>query len=145
MSKPLDEMEQTFESLPRNPVIAKMFRLAHLSENLGYGLSKLKTWESVTGNPMKIEPSLSAVKVIFYFKPKEGNHGVAKNVAKNFTDRQTLILNIITETPQITRAEIADKIGVNVKTIERELGSLTNYVRYVGPKKGGQWEIISIS
>ena len=64
---------------------------------------------------------------------------------KNVTERQTLILNIITETPQITRAEIADKIGVNVKTIERELASLTNYVRYVGPKKGGHWEVIDNS
>ena len=143
MPKPLDEMEQTFESLPRNPVIAKMFRLAHLSENLGYGLSKLKTWESVTGNPMKIDPSLSSVKVIFYFTPKGEGTNVAKNVAKNVTERQTSILNIITETPQITRAEIADKIGVNVKTIERELASLTNYVRYVGPKKGGHWEVIN--
>ena len=141
MPKPLDEMEQTFESLPRNPVIAKMFRLAHLSENLGYGLSKLKTWESVTGNPIRIETSLSSVKVTFYFRPKEEDTNVAKNVAKNVTERQTLILNIITETPQITRAEIADKIGVNIKTIERDLASMTNYVRYVGPKKGGYWEI----
>ena len=83
MPKPLDEMEQTFESLPRNPVIAKMFRLAHLSENLGYGLSKLKTWESVTGNAMKIELSLSSVRVTFYLRPTEENQGGAKNGAKN--------------------------------------------------------------
>lgn len=31
MPMPLDVMENSFESQPRNPVIAKLFRLAHLS------------------------------------------------------------------------------------------------------------------
>lgn len=35
-------------TIPRNPVIAKLFRLAHISENLGYGLRKLKQWREVT-------------------------------------------------------------------------------------------------
>ena len=37
MPMPLEVMENSFESQPRNPVIAKLFRLAHISENLGYG------------------------------------------------------------------------------------------------------------
>ncbi|MCM1178212.1 MAG: hypothetical protein NC308_02150 [Clostridium sp.] len=45
MPKPIDKMETSFESLPRNPIISKLFRLAHLSENLGYGLHKLKSWQ----------------------------------------------------------------------------------------------------
>ncbi|MDE5673585.1 MAG: HTH domain-containing protein, partial [Duncaniella sp.] len=66
---------------------------------------------------------------------------VAKNVAKNLTERQQRIVAIISENPQTTRAEIATAIGVATKTIERELAALSNIVRYVGSKKGGHWEI----
>ncbi len=71
MPKRLDDMEHSFESLPRNPLLAKLFRLVHLSENLGYGLHKLKTWQKVTGMPMYIETSLSSVKVTFYFQRRK--------------------------------------------------------------------------
>lgn len=67
---------------------------------------------------------------------------VAKNVAKNLTERQQRIIAIISENPQTTRAEIAITIGVATKTIERELAALSGIVRYVGSKKGGHWEII---
>lgn len=68
---------------------------------------------------------------------------VAKSVAKNLTKRQLQIVSLIVDNPQITRAKIADTIGVATKTIERELARLSGVVRYVGPKKGGHWEIIN--
>lgn len=68
---------------------------------------------------------------------------VAKNVAKNLTERQQQIVALISENPQTTRAEMAAAIGVATKTIERELASLSDVVRYVGSKKGGHWEIIT--
>ena len=140
MPMSLDLMENSFESQPRNPVIAKLFRLAHISENLGYGLRKLKRWQEVTGRPMRIETSINSVKVIFDLKTRETN--VAKNVAKNLTERQQQILDLIREKPHITRAEMAATIGVATKTVERELSALNDFVHYVGSKKGGYWEII---
>ena len=144
MPMPLEVMENSFESQPRNPVIAKLFRLAHISENLGYGLRKLKRWQEVTGRPMRIETSINSVKVTFDLQTREADvaKNVAKNVAKSLTDRQQQIIALITENPQTTRAEIAAKIGVTTKTIERELTTLSDLVRYVGSKKGGHWELI---
>ena len=146
MPMPLDVMESSFESQPRNPVIAKLFRLAHLSENLGYGLRKLKRWQEVTGRPMHIETTINSVKVTFDLQTRQTEKSdVAKNVAKNgakkLTERQQHIINLISEKPHITRAEIAATIGVAVKTIERELIAICDIVHYVGPKKGGHWEI----
>ncbi len=141
---PLDVMESSFESQPRNPIIAKLFRLAHLSENLGYGLRKLKRWQEVTGRPMHIETTINSVKVTFDFQTRElETTDVAKNVAKDLTERQQQIIALISENPQTTRAEIATSIGVVTKTIERELAALSDIVRYVGSKKGGHWEIIN--
>ena len=152
MPMPLDVMENSFESQPRNPVIAKLFRLAHLSENLGYGLRKLKRWQEITGRPMHIETTINSVKVTFDFQTREsGTSDVAKNVAKNdaknvaknLTERQQQIMTLISKNPQTTRAEIASVIGVSAKTIERELVTLSEIVHYVGSKKGGHWEIIT--
>lgn len=151
MPMPLEVMENTFESQPRNPVIAKLFRLAHLSENLGYGLRKLKRWQEITGRPMHIETSINSVKVTFNFRIRKSERNkvaknvvksVAKNVAVSLTDRQQKILAIISENPHTTRAEMAAAIGVATKTIERDLARLSDVVRYVGPKKGGYWEYI---
>lgn len=117
--------------------------MAHLSENLGYGLRKLKRWQEVTGRPMHIEATINSVKVTFYFQKRDGvTTDVAKNVAKNLTGRQQQIIAIIDENPQTTRVEIASIIGVSSKTIERELAALSDIVRYVGSKEGGHWEII---
>lgn len=148
MPMPLDVMENSFESQPRNPIIAKLFRLAHLSENLGYGLRKLKHWQEITGRPMHIETTINSVKVTFDFQTRESGtsdvvKNVAKNVAKNLTERQQQIITLISKNPQTTRAEIASAIGVSAKTIERELATLSKIVCYVGSKKGGHWEIIT--
>ena len=152
MPMPLDVMENSFESQPRNPIIAKLFRLAHLSENLGYGLRKLKHWQEITGRQMHIETTINSVKVTFDLQTRESEtsdvvknvvKNVAKNVAKNLTERQQQIITLISKNPQTTRAEIASAIGVSAKTIERELATLSEIVCYVGSKKGGHWEIIT--
>lgn len=144
MPQPLEIMENSFESQPRNPVISKLFRLAHLSENLGYGLRKLKRWQEITGRPMHIETTINSVKVSFDLLARETKTtNVAKNVAKNLTERQQQIINLISDKPQITRAKIASTLGVSTKTIERELTAISDIVRYVGSKKDGHWEIFT--
>ncbi|MDE7396408.1 MAG: HTH domain-containing protein [Muribaculum sp.] len=92
---------------------------------------------------MYIETSFNHVKVTFELKVRDiEQQNVAKNVAKNLTERQKQIIALINENPQTTRANIAAAIGVATKTIERELATLSDIVRYVGSKKGGYWEII---
>ena len=93
---------------------------------------------------MYIETTINSVKVTFDLQTRGANVAkiVAKNVAKNLTDRQQQIIALITDNPQTTRAEIANALGVATKTIERELAAISDIIRYVGSKKGGHWEII---
>ena len=95
----------------------------------------------VTGRPMNIETTINSVKVTFDLQTREAD--VAKNVAKNLTERQQQIIAPITENPQTTRADIAATIGVAIKTVEPELAAISNIIRYVGSKKGGHWELIT--
>ena len=91
---------------------------------------------------MHIETTVNSVKVTFDLRTREAEKSdVAKNVAKNLTERQKRIIALISENPQTTRAEIATAIGVATKTVERELAALSEIVRYVGSKKGGHWEL----
>ncbi len=81
--------------------------------------------------------------VIFDLQTREaGKTDVAKNVAKNLTERQQRIIALISENPRTTRAEIAEVLGVAIKTIERDLAALSYIVHYIGSKKSGHWEII---
>lgn len=90
----------------------------------------------ITGRPMYIETTVNSVKATFNLLTREAETSdVAKNVAKNLTERQQRIIALISENPQTTRTEIAVAIGVATKTIERELATLSNIVRYVGSKK----------
>ena len=52
------------------------------------------------------------------------------------------ILQMIKNNPSITRAEMASRLNVSVKTIERHLKSLPN-VRYTGSAKSGEWKVES--
>lgn len=85
--------------------------------------------------------------VIFDLQTREAGKtdiakNVAKNVAKNLTERQQRIIALISENPRTTRAEIAEVLGVAIKTIERDLAALSYIVHYIGSKKSGHWEII---
>ena len=142
MPMPLEVIERTFESQPRNPILSKLFRLAHLSESLGYGLHKLKQWNAVTGQTMQIDSTSSSVKVVFKLgKLSAGTQNVGKNVGKKIADRRRQIIDLITYNPKITRAEMALAIGVSIKTIERDIAALSEIVSYTGSQVDGYWTI----
>lgn len=121
-----------------------------IAENAGYGMNKLASWEALTGTRPTIESDRTIATVSFPLKSAvqtlvstdtDVPVNVAKNVAKKLTERQQQIIALISENPHITRAAIADAIGVATKTVERELAELSGIVRYVGPKRGGHWEV----
>lgn len=51
------------------------------------------------------------------------------------------IIFIIKENDKITRIKMAELLGVSKPTIERAIKA-SNKIKYVGPSKGGHWEII---
>ena len=50
------------------------------------------------------------------------------------------ILKMIRENPKVTRAEMAKRLGISMKTIEREIKKMPQ-IRYVGQGYSGHWEI----
>lgn len=68
---------------------------------------------------------------------------VPQNVPPKMSPQSTLqesIIALIAEDSNITRQQMASALHVSVKTIARTLSKMDN-VNYVGPSKGGHWEI----
>ena len=70
---------------------------------------------------------------------------VGQNVGQKFNvkDRKNIILKIIKETENLDTTEIARKLNVTKRTIERDLAALRkeNKIEYIGSSKNGKWII----
>lgn len=60
-----------------------------------------------------------------------------KELHDDYADR---ILALILKDASISRSEMAEALGVSVKTVERQLKKMP-HVHYEGPSKGGHWEV----
>ena len=121
-------LEEDF-SLPRNPIIAKIFRFVRLAESIGSGFHKMiKGWEQHYGLEPGIEGDFDYYKITF--------PTTQKTVEK--------ILDAIKSNSKITQNELAEIAGLTRKGIEWNLAKLKEkgIIKRIGPAKGGHWEII---
>ena len=63
---------------------------------------------------------------------------------KNREKSREKILKFISENPQITMNELAEKVNISVKGIEKQIINLKkeNKIKRIGADKGGYWEIL---
>ena len=70
---------------------------------------------------------------------------VGQNVGQKFNvnDRKNIILKIIKKTENLDTTDIARKLNVTKRTIERDLAALRkdNKIEYIGSSKNGKWII----
>lgn len=54
------------------------------------------------------------------------------------------IVRLMTENPKITAAQIAERLGITMRAVEKQIAKLRTkeIIKRVGPNKGGHWEII---
>jgi ATP-dependent DNA helicase RecG len=54
------------------------------------------------------------------------------------------ILAIVSAEPELSLAEVAERIGKSLRAVERAASKLTQSgkLKHVGPTKGGRWEVI---
>lgn len=67
---------------------------------------------------------------------------VTENVTEKLTDRQRQIVKMVAQYPFTTTTLMAQKLGVSLMTIRRDIEKMSHVIRHVGPDKGGHWEII---
>ena len=127
--KKLEDIEWEDFSLPRNPIIAKIFRFVRLAESIDSGFHKMiKGWEQHYGLKPGIEGDFDYYKITF-------------STTQKTVER---ILDAIKNNPKITQNELAEIAGLTRRGIEWNLAKLKEkgIIKRIGPAKGGYWEVV---
>lgn len=153
-------------STRRNPVLADIFNRLGYMERKGSGFRKIISgYEFQINYNEKKKPSFRSDRYQFTVVMPNLNYGVTnqetklisdkdganvakddangiKNVAKT-EDTKNQICEIMKDNSKITQKELADRLGVSKRTVQRMIESLVweDKVIRVGSKRSGHWEV----
>ncbi|GHT47948.1 hypothetical protein AGMMS49965_26170 [Bacteroidia bacterium] len=77
LPRPIVELMKEDVSVPRNPVLAKLFRTAKLCENAGYGFDKMLVWKQETQQEVLFETTIDKTKITFMLKDEHFVEAIA--------------------------------------------------------------------
>jgi ATP-dependent DNA helicase RecG len=158
LPKPFSELKSKDISLPRNPVLAKLFRMVKLAENAGFGLDKIDdNWRAY--NDTRPEYIIEFDSVILSFKldtikqpvekdgeaPITGVETGVETTEKSSVETVNKIIGLILKNSRITITEIAKTSGIPRRSVERNIEKLKKQglIKRIGPDKGGYWQVVS--
>ena len=149
---PLSGLRKQIHSMPRNPILSKLFRFARLSENAGYGIDKMLMWEQKRGKVDFTDDVVSST-IIFYFERDDILFSIndtqsdtqAGTTEKSSQETSQKIIVLVKENANISTQEMAERIGIDRRNVTRAIHKLreAGIIHRVGPDKGGHWEIIT--
>ena len=122
---PIEQVYEGGNSKARNPRSQNMLRMVGFGENIGSGFPKIiAAWKETNwGEPeLKNKIELDEVELVLPVPAMTAN--VVKDVVKELTERQKVILKLIKENPSLSASEMSQKTGMVTRTIQRDLASL---------------------
>lgn len=148
--QPLEKIRAGDMTLPRNPILAKLFRIVHLAENAGYGFDKMESgWLSYAGNKPSFVEGVDFTSVEFLFPgvrggQKGGQKSGQKGGQKMVTERQAEVYHLLKDNPRVSRKDLASRLGINESALRKHLDALRDkgILEREGPDKGGRWKIL---
>lgn len=118
----MEMSQETMENVPRNEKMSQ------------------ETVENVPRNGQMSQETISTNDEddlnISLEKPTDKKENSKKN------KRHQAIVSLIRKNSRITMEEMADKLGVNARTIHRDIEELKQIVEHVGPTKAGYWKLL---
>ena len=147
-----ETLMQPHDSIPYNPDIANVFYRAGYIETWGQGIQKICDECTALGAELPkyeiigtgLRVYFPALKSALIDQPKTPNRqGVGKDVGLEVGLAEKII-DLILEDPEIKMSEMAEKLEVTTRTIEREIKKLreSGRVMRVGGKRYGHWEVM---
>ncbi len=125
-------------SVPRNPLLFGVLFRMNLVENVGSGIKRIK--ESMAdenlGEP-RIEIDANWFSITFFRLHPSGSQKSSQKSSQK-------IRILMVENPQITIAELANRLGISDRAVKKHISLLQREgrLRRVGPDKGGHWMVI---
>jgi len=149
----LEELKAKDLSLPRNPLISKLFRMVRLAENAGYGFDKIETnWEQYNHTAPEYDISFDATILKLYTQKEEaetktsgklrGSFGETseklQEALKNKPTNIDLIIRLLTDNYESFKIYITENFGVSSGTLRERFGNTSEMLR----KHFGEKEIV---
>ena len=150
-----------FSPFPKNPKIARFFREIGRADELGSGVRNIFKYTplySKGATPEIIEEDI--FKIIVPLVPQEDKTAFKKTIREtgaekypekypekaddSFNKTELRIMEIMESNPKVTRAMLAQKIGLTDSAIKKNIRILKEkgVIRRVGADRGGHWEIV---
>jgi ATP-dependent DNA helicase RecG len=136
----------------RNRRIGEFLKELDLTEGRSTGISKiLKVMKGNGSAPPEFETdddrSYFLIRLPVHPEADLGDSVEAEGLEKTTVETPDQILRMLDEKPDMTLAQVASKIGKSLRAVERASSKLVKVgrLRFVGPKKGGHWEVIEKS
>jgi len=122
--KPLEFFLKNDVSMPRNPILARLFRAVRLAENAGYGFDKMvEGWKEYSTIPIKFETTLDTTTTTFYLPYKEDKAQVEAQVQLNETEKKVLFC---LREDALSSKELVEKLHLRSLS-----GSLKNAIKHL--------------
>ena len=145
---------QTLKPIRRNPLITKTLYYSKDMESFATGLKRIHDVCSGAGVQVEFLTEEYGFTVRFHRHCGKGwkTDGVQKNIQSakgslNGTLNGTLgsdkakLKDLISHNPKITRKQMADSLGISLRSVQRLLNEIED-VRFTGGGRSGHWEIV---
>ena len=141
LPKDLETLRQADISLPRNPILAKMFRVIKLAETAGYGFNKIfGGWKTYTDVVPLLINDMDFVSLSLTTK-----NSAVKSSVKGAVKSSDKIIELMKNNPNITIPEIAEQLVKSTRAIDKQIAKLKEKksIKRVGSVRAGHWEVIN--
>ncbi|MFW5832285.1 MAG: ATP-binding protein [Prolixibacteraceae bacterium] len=135
-----DLLSNNYKSTPRNKLIADFCKSLGLIEKYGSGIRRIIEYFKDANMPQPEFRNISDGFMVTAFVAES-----TTKVGEKLTANQKTIVSHMQNNPYITAKELSKKVGISVRKIETNIKKLKDldYIKRIGPPKGGQWEIIN--
>jgi ATP-dependent DNA helicase RecG len=100
LPKPLEELKAKDLSLPRNPLITKLFRMVRLAENAGYGFDRIEAnWKTYNNTEPEYDISFDATILKLNTKQQEETVKTSETYYKDFIEASESLQNELNKNP----------------------------------------------
>ena len=138
-----DRDPTTVPSTRRNPVIADVFNRLGYMERKGSGFAKiLDNYAFQINYTEEKKPYFRSDRYQFTVIMPNLNYNDTQDVTQDVTqdDVYTLILEMIKRNNKISAKQLAEKLGISIRTVRRKIKEMDN-IEYIGHGYSGYWKI----
>ncbi len=141
----VENLLQKHSSKPYNPDIANTFFRAGMIEAWGRGIERIMDACKAASVPKpEIKFETGGLWVVFHYPDEAKEKMTVETTVETTVKTPEKILQLLKRNPELTLAQVAETIGKSRRAVERAVAKLQEEarIRYVGPKKGGHWEVL---